>query len=52
MRDKHKCKQCECYLCDKNDCCLECQSCIDNDYFVDTCNSKCPHRIENTDVTN
>lgn len=49
MRNNHKCKQCECYSCDRNDCCFECLSCIDNDYFVDVYDSKCPDRIEDTD---
>lgn len=46
MRCKHKCKQCECYLCEKNDSCLRCQICIDNNHFVDIYDSKCPDRIE------
>lgn len=52
MRNKQKCEQCECYLCNNNNCCLECQSCVDNDYFVNADDSECPHRIENTDLTN
>ena len=46
MRDKNKCKICECYNCDKNDQCLECQSCIDNDLFVDILETQCQDREE------
>ena len=46
MRDKHKCKICECYNCDRSDQCLECQSCIDNDYFVDVLETQCQNRKE------
>ena len=46
MRNSNICKQCECYNCDLNGGCLECQSCIDNDYFVDKSKSRCHDRKE------
>ena len=46
MRNHKMCKHCECYNCDNNDKCLECQSCIDNDYFVDAHESQCSDRKE------
>ena len=49
MRNSNTCKQCECYLCAKNDGCLNCQSCIDNDYFVDANESTCQERQEYDD---
>ena len=46
MRNSNICKQCECYNCDLNDRCLERQSCIDNEYFVDKSKSTCRDRKE------
>ena len=46
MRNSDICKQCECYNCDLNGGCFECQSCIDNEYFVDKSKSTCRDRKE------
>ena len=35
MHDKHICRKCLCYLCGRNDKCLRCQYCIDNNMFLD-----------------
>lgn len=46
MREMSICIKCECYNCKKSGSCLDCQSCFDNDYFVDVCKSECPDRKE------
>ena len=46
MRNSNICKQCECYNCDLNDSCYECQICIDSDDFVDKSKSTCRDRKE------
>lgn len=46
MNDKYQCKTCQCYSCDKNDQCLKCQCCINNNCFVDVEENQCQNRIE------
>ncbi|MBQ8218559.1 MAG: hypothetical protein IJZ79_02315 [Bacilli bacterium] len=50
MRDKFICRQCQCYICDNNDKCLRCQSCIDNNEIIDINNDeKCENYIDSED---